>query len=109
MADADLEQRTVNNISRGGTVVTITLSNKDRALCLTEAEWVVEDFSVNDDPTVPFAGFEDVFFENMQMQTWKAGITDGMEGAGLITMEQQDSGVLCTPFAIKSNMMKLTS
>ncbi|KAK5128358.1 hypothetical protein LTR85_003026 [Meristemomyces frigidus] len=82
---------TLENLSTGDSV-THTFSNEASlgSLCLTNAEWIVEDFE-SDSELVPFADFGTVTFTDASYVT--DGTTEGVSGATIFDVEQSNEVV----------------
>jgi hypothetical protein len=94
---------TVENVSTGKTVTHKFTGGVDGDLCEYNAEWIVEDFSSNDD-LVPFADFGTVTFTNAKATT--SGKTVGPAGATLIDIKQNDD--ILTSSSITSNSVSVS-
>ena len=88
--------RTLINLSRN-IATTVTLVNGP-ALCRQDADWIVEDFDSGGKP-VPFARFDDVWFEECAATTLK-GNAFGLNGATPIYMGSSAAAASCvaTPY-----------
>ncbi|KAJ5118141.1 uncharacterized protein N7515_010364 [Penicillium bovifimosum] len=94
---------TIENVSTGKTVTHTFTGGVDGDLCEYNAEWIVEDFSSNED-LVPFANFGTVTFTNAQAST--GGQTVGPAGATLMDI-QQGNGIL-TSSSLTSNSVSVS-
>lgn len=84
-ADSLTSGRTILENTSTGVQVTKTLQST-YPLCLSDAEWIVEDFEpAEDDTPVDFANFGQVQFVNARATT-NSGTTMGPDGASLIDM-----------------------
>ncbi|KAJ9151636.1 Protease [Coniochaeta hoffmannii] len=95
-SSASAGQVTLINLSRN-IATTVTLVNGP-ALCRQDADWIVEDFDSGGKP-VPFARFDDVWFEECAATTLK-GNAFGLNGATPIYMGSSAAAASCvaTPY-----------
>ena len=73
---------------------TVTQDMSGPALCLQDAEWIVEDFQAGDTP-VPFADFDVVAFDNATAIT-AYGTAVGPDGDDAVTVEIYLDGKVVT-------------
>lgn len=89
---------TVENVSTGQTVTHTFTGQTNGNLCEYNAEWIVEDFEMNN-ALVPFANFGTVTFSGAQATD--GGSTVGPSGATIMDIEQ--NGQILTSSSITSN------
>ncbi|KAH8905739.1 putative aspergillopepsin protein [Coniochaeta sp. PMI_546] len=100
------EWLTVNVTATSATNGLISISNLNRAytlnivlnggpaLCRADADWIVEDFFDAKGKQVPFARFDDIWFEECAATTSK-GSTIGLDGAAMIYLGTSTSSATC--------------
>lgn len=83
---------TLDNLSTGQSV-THTFSNMGSvgSLCMTDAEWIVEDFGENG-ALVPFADFGDVVISSASYQA--GGSTYGVSGSTILDVQESNGDVV---------------
>lgn len=83
--------RTINNVDRGYSL-TLTVINGP-ALCRADADWMVEDF-FSEGKQVPFARFDDIWFEEAVATTSK-GKSIGLKDAAMIYLGKDVASASC--------------
>lgn len=86
------ETRSISNLNRAYQL-NIVLNNGP-ALCRADADWIVEDFFDGKGKQVPFARFDDVWFEECGATTSK-GNAIGLDGAAMIYLGTSTSSATC--------------
>ncbi|KAB5549536.1 concanavalin A-like lectin/glucanase domain-containing protein [Coniochaeta sp. 2T2.1] len=93
----------VTALTKNSAQISITNYDRDYAmtvtvtggttLCQADADWIVEDFTSGGKP-VPFARFDDIWFEDARATTASGG-TFGLDNAAMIYLGNSESSAMC--------------